>query len=145
MSDTAELSRLRSSVSFHGAAAGAAVVASLVVVGILGWRWLESAFSTLDITESKVEWRTLNEYLETRSIPAGSWASVEVQEGACSRWAATVRIFRVDQAALPGKDPDVIDTASFVVFEDSGDPIPEERPGMTAEQVEAELCEAAAR
>jgi hypothetical protein len=117
----------------------------MFVVGILGWRWLGSAFSTLDVTESMVKTRTLNEYLETRAIPAGTSAFVDVEEGDCTRWAATVRILRVDRAALPGQDPELVDTATFVVFEDSGDPIPEERPGMSAEQVEAELCETVAR
>jgi len=126
-----------------GAIAGAAITAAVFVAGILGLRWFDSAFSTLELTESEARMSTLNVYLETRSIPAGASAYVDVRDSdGCGRWAASVRISRLDPALPRGTEPDVIDTATFIVFEDSGDPFPEERPGMTIDQVEAELCEA---
>jgi len=140
VSEAADLSKLKSSVFFHGAIAGGVIVASLVLVPFLAWRWLDSAWSTLDVTEASVQMRTLNEYLETRTIPAGAWASVEVRDSDCSLSVATVEISRRDRTVAPGERPERIDGASFVVYVDSGDPIAEERPGMSAEQVEAELC-----
>jgi hypothetical protein len=57
---------------------------------------------TESLTESEVQMSTLNEYLESRSIPAGSWAFVDAREGDCARWVATVEICRRnDQASGP--------------------------------------------
>jgi hypothetical protein len=141
VSEAAELSELKSSVFFHGAIAGGVIVASLVLVAFLAWQWLGSVWSTFDDTEATLQMRTLNEYLESRAIPAGAWASVEVRDRDCSLSVATVEISRRrDQTVAPGERPERIDGATFVVYEDSGDPIAEERPGMSAEQVEAELC-----
>jgi hypothetical protein len=142
MSDTAEQAQLRSSVFFHGVIAGAAIVVSLFVAGYLAWQWLDSAWPGREITDSQVRLRTLNEYLETRSISAGTFASVAL-ESDCDRWVATVELYRPDDPTLvvPDGRPELADTATFVVQEDSGDPIPVERPGMSAAQVKAELHE----
>lgn len=141
MRESSEIAELRSGVFFHGAIAGGALVASLMLATFVGWRVLDSALPTHDHTESAVRMRILNEYLETRSIPAGTWASVEPQEERCSQRVVRVEIRRRDgPAARPVDEPEVIDTATFVVFEDSGDLIVEERSAMTAEQLEAEMC-----
>ncbi|MBN2622217.1 MAG: hypothetical protein JXA83_02555 [Acidimicrobiales bacterium] len=123
-----------------GVVIGAAVTVVVGVTGVLVVRWFQSTFSTLKLTEAEVQSSTLNAYLESRSIAAGSSAVVIAEESDCNRWVATVRIHRPTDGPGTSGDTEIVDSATFQVNNDSGQPFPHERPGMSAEQVKASMC-----
>jgi hypothetical protein len=137
MSVTAERVRHPAWTFTLGVITGMAVAVALCVAGLLAWRWLVSAFSGLDLTESDVQASALDAYLASRSIPAGSSVSVIAEKGDCDRWVATLRIHR------PADEPwrnEIADVATFQVNNDSGQAFAHERPGMSADEVRAEMC-----